>query len=105
VSDDLRAGLERKHSIERGNAVNLSRSNVQPQRDIVEGTGANPADAVVDGMKHRQQAMPLSMGIAVRSRTRLAGLPVAALPARFSCAQIRVDSRAFFGSRLRVGEM
>ena len=49
---DLRTGLEGKHSIERRHAMNFRGSNVQPQRDIVESAGANPADAVLDRMEH-----------------------------------------------------
>jgi hypothetical protein len=32
-------------------------------------------------MEHRQQTVPLSKGVTVRSRARFAGLPVATLPA------------------------
>jgi hypothetical protein len=52
VGYDLRTRLERKHSIERDHSMNFGGSNVQPQRDIVESAGANPADVVLDGMEH-----------------------------------------------------
>jgi hypothetical protein len=61
--------------------MNFRGGNVQAQRDIVDSAGANPADTVLDGMEHRQQTVPLSKGVTVRSRARLAGLPVATLPA------------------------
>jgi hypothetical protein len=56
-------------------------------------------------MEHGQKAMSLSKAFAVESRARLAGLPVAALPARFGRAQIRVNRGAFPCSCLRVGQM
>ena len=52
MGHDPRTGLERKQSIERRHAMNFSGGNVQPQRDIVESAGANPADAVLDRMEH-----------------------------------------------------
>ncbi len=60
VGYDRRTRLEGKHSIERRHAINFRGGNVQAQRDIVECAGADPADAILDGMEHGQKAMPLA---------------------------------------------
>ena len=52
VGDHRRPGLERKHSIKRCHSMNFGGGNVQPQRDIVESAGADPADAVLDCVQH-----------------------------------------------------
>ena len=71
VGYDRRTGLERKHSIERRHAMNFRGSNVQPQRDIVESAGADPADAVLDRVEHGQKTMPPARGVAVERRARV----------------------------------
>ena len=61
--------------------MNFSGSHVEPQRDIVESAGADPADAVLHGMQHRQKTMALAMVVSVESRARVGGMPLASLPA------------------------
>lgn len=78
-------------------------SNVQPQRDVVESARTNPADAVLDHMQNREEAMPRAMTIPVVSGTRVRGLSLATLPARCGDTQLRVNGGAFFCCRLRVG--
>jgi hypothetical protein len=103
VGYDLRAGFEREHSIEGRNAMNFSRSNVQTQRDVVQGAGADPADAVLDRMERGEKTMSLATAVVVESCPRIRGLPLAALPARSGHAQFRVNRGALFRCRLRVG--
>jgi hypothetical protein len=50
---DRRTGLEGKHSIERCHAMNFRGGNVQPQRNVIDSAGADPADALPDRMEHR----------------------------------------------------
>ena len=49
--------------------------------------------------------MSLSNAFAVENRVRFGGLTLAALPARFGRAQVRIDGSAFLRSCLRVGQM
>jgi len=61
--------------------MNFSGSHVEPQRDIVESAGADPADAILDGVECREETMALAMTVAVISCARVRSVPLAALPA------------------------
>src|SRR5271155_3825869 len=57
MRDDRRTRLERKHSIERRHAMNLGGRNVQLLSDVIDSASANPADAILHRVQHRQKKM------------------------------------------------
>ena len=59
--------------------MNLGGGNVQPQRDVVEGAGADPADAALNRMEDRQKTMPPASAI-VESNARVTDSPFDAWP-------------------------
>ena len=61
--------------------MNFSGSHVEPQRDIVESAGADPADAILNGMERGEKAMAFAAAVVVDGYTRVGGFALAALPA------------------------
>jgi hypothetical protein len=59
VRDERRARCGREHGVERRDAIGLGRRNVEPAADVVEGAGADPTDALLDGMQGWKQQMTL----------------------------------------------
>jgi hypothetical protein len=61
--------------------MDFSRCNVEPQGDVIESAGADPADSVLDRVQRGEQAVSFIFPVKVGSRSRVRGLPLAALPA------------------------
>jgi hypothetical protein len=61
--------------------MDFSRSNIEPQGKVVESAGADPAHVILDRVQRGEEAVSLAFGVIVESRSRVRGLPLAALPA------------------------
>ena len=89
--------------VERGDAVDLGRRDVEPLGDVVQPATADPADPVVEGVQRRQQQVPLGP----RSRPpRRDVVPPGRdrRPAPTGGAEHGVDGRALVGGGRRAGE-
>ena len=100
--DDARGSrLHREQCIERGDTVGVCRRDRQTRTDVIEASGADPADSLLQRPQRRQQQVPATARLVTALRG-VAGRPVAAvasLPAVLRRPEHAVD-RCPLGLRL-----
>jgi hypothetical protein len=99
VNNDPRPRRHRKESVKIGNAKGFGRREVQPPAGVVQGAGADPADAAVDGVEHRKQQVPPRPG-----RPFILEMVVFRLPG-LEGAKDAIDSGALFPVWRMTGDM
>jgi len=87
--------------------MHFGRRDVEPLRNVIESSGANPAGAILHGMQRGQQQMTLrAQFVSAESRAAIdCDVPLASDPAGIRRAQQPVDGGTLFGGCLGLGEM
>ena len=105
VDDPLRARLGGEQRVERRDAVDVRRRHAEPPADVVERTGADPADPVVHRMQRLEHQVALRARlVAAVGPPMVEGAAVAAVPAAVGRADQPVDGVALVGAGFGVGE-
>ncbi len=98
--------LDGEHRVEGGDAVGVGRRNGQSAAELVESTGADPTDPLLQGPERREQQVSALPGVVAGARRVSLGpgetLP--AVPAVSGRAENGVEGCTLGGGRLGSGE-